>query len=113
MVRPYKYSSPYLTHHFEVPVVAVFTKYDQFLSNVEMDVLDYPNEYPDGNVSEVAEKRFQEHYLYPLGDNIGYVLLESGFRLKLMPGLRADVAPQKCTCKIGAATILLRKLPLC
>ena len=47
-----------------------------------MDVLDYPNEYPDGNVSEVAEKRFQEHYLHPLGDNVGYVRLESGFSVK-------------------------------
>jgi hypothetical protein len=63
--------------HFEVPVIAVFTKYDQFLYNVEMDVLDDPEEYPDRSVSEVVEQVFQEHYLGPLGDSIGYVRLES------------------------------------
>ncbi len=45
-------------HHFEVPVVVVFTKYDQFLCNVEMHLVDYPNEYPDSNLSEAAEKQF-------------------------------------------------------
>ena len=67
--------------HFEVPVIVVFTKYDQFLRNVEMHLLDYANEYPDSNVSVVAEKQFQEHYLHPLGD-VRYVRLESGFRVK-------------------------------
>jgi hypothetical protein len=80
MVRRYEHSRLYLTHHFEVPVVVVFTKYDQFLRNVEMHVADYPNEYPDSNVSEVAEKQFQEHYLHPLGGNVRFVQLESGFR---------------------------------
>jgi hypothetical protein len=66
-----------------VPVIVVFTKYDQFLRNVEMQMLDYPNEYPAGNVvSEVAEGIFREHYLHPLGDNVKYVRLESGFRVK-------------------------------
>jgi hypothetical protein len=55
----------------------VFTKYDQFRRNVEMDVFDYPDEYPDSDVSQVAEKRFQEHYLRPLGNDVGYVRLES------------------------------------
>ncbi|KAN0129085.1 hypothetical protein V8E53_013081 [Lactarius tabidus] len=59
-----------------VPVIAVFTKYDQFLFNVEMDVSDDPDKYPDSNVSQVAEKRFQDHYLRPLGDDVRYVLLQ-------------------------------------
>ena len=70
-------------HHFEVPVIAVFTKYDQFLLNVGMDVNNYPNKYPCDNASEVAEKRFQEHYLHPLGDVVEYVRLEGRFRVKL------------------------------
>jgi hypothetical protein len=60
----------------EVPIIVVFTKYDQFLRNVEMQVLDYPEEYLDGNVSEAAGKLFQEHYLDPLGDDVKYVQLE-------------------------------------
>jgi hypothetical protein len=63
--------------HFEVPIIVVFTKYDQFLHNVRMDVLDDPDLYLDRSVSEVAKKRFQEHYLDPLGDDIRYVQLES------------------------------------
>ena len=61
-----------LTKPFEVPVIAVFTKYDQFLRNVKMDVLDEPEKYPDRSVSEVAEEQFQEHYLCPLGDDLEY-----------------------------------------
>ena len=60
----------------------MFTKYDQFLLNIEMNLMDYPDEYLDSNVSEVAEIKFQEHYLCPLGDDVRYVRLESGFRVQ-------------------------------
>ena len=63
--------------HFEVPVIVVFTKYDQFLRNVRMDMLDDPDLYPDRSVSEVAKEQFEEHYVHPLDDDIGYVQLES------------------------------------
>jgi predicted GTPase len=63
-----------------VPVLVVFTKYDQFLRNVEMQMLDYPIEYPDDNVSDVSERIFQEHYLHPLGDGVTYVRLEKMLR---------------------------------
>ena len=66
-----------LMRHFQVPVIAVFTKYDQFLRNVKMDVMDEPDNYSGRSVSKVAEQVFQEHYLHPLGDDIGYVRLES------------------------------------
>ena len=67
--------------HFEVPVIAVFTKYDQFLRNVTMDVSDDPDTYQDRSASEVAKELFQEHYLDPLGHNVGYVRLESEFQV--------------------------------
>jgi len=60
----------------KVPVIVVFTKYEQFVRNVKMDMLDYPENYADSDVSEVAEQRFQEHYLRPLGDDVRYVRLE-------------------------------------
>ena len=82
MVRRHEYSWLYLTYYFQVPVIAVFTKYDQFLFNVEMDISDDPDKYPDGDVSQVAEKRFQEYYLRPLGNDVQYVQLESAFGLK-------------------------------
>ena len=65
------------TEHFQVPVIAVFTKYDHFLRNVKMDVLDYPDKYLNRDVSEVAKEQFEEHYLHPLGEEVGYVKLES------------------------------------
>ena len=42
-----------------------------------MDVSDDPDKYPDGNIYQVAEKRFQDHYLRPLGNGAKYVRLES------------------------------------
>jgi hypothetical protein len=65
---------------FEVPVIAVFTKYEQFLYNVAMEVSDDSDKYPDGNIAEVAERLFREHYLHPLGDNVTYVRLQSEFK---------------------------------
>ena len=82
MVRRYEHPRLYLTHCFEVPVVVVFTKHDQFLLNVAMHVADYPKLYPDSNVSEVAEKQFQERYLHHLGKDAIFVQLESGFKVK-------------------------------
>ena len=72
----------YLTLYFEVPVVVVFTKHDQFLRNVKIHVSDFPDEYPDSNVSEVAEKLFQEHYMRPLGNDIIFVCLKSGYSVE-------------------------------
>ena len=52
-------------------------QYDHFLRNVKMDVLDYPDKYLNRSVSEVAKEQFEEYYLYPLGEDVGYVQLES------------------------------------
>ncbi|KAI9432349.1 hypothetical protein H4582DRAFT_1108027 [Lactarius indigo] len=57
-----------------VPVVVLFTKYDQFLRNVQIYVEDFGS--PDDNVPDVAEKQFQEHYLCALDDNVRFVRLE-------------------------------------
>ena len=57
----------------------MFTKYDQFLRNVQMDLEDQGN--PDDNLSEVAERQFEEHYLRPL-DGVRFVRLESPFNIK-------------------------------
>ena len=82
MVRHHECSRLYLMLDFEVPVVVVFTKHDQFLLNVEMHLSDYPNRYPDSNVSEVAEKLFEEHYMRPLGNDVTFVNFKSGYRVK-------------------------------
>ncbi|KAH8996998.1 hypothetical protein EDB86DRAFT_2803732 [Lactarius hatsudake] len=56
------------------PVIAVFTKYDQFRRNVQIYVEDFGS--PDDNVLDVENRLFQEHYLRPLGDDVVFVRLE-------------------------------------
>ncbi|KAH8994691.1 GTP-binding protein [Lactarius hatsudake] len=57
-----------------VPVIAVFTKYDQFRKNIRINVEDFGS--PDDDVSQVTEEHFQEYYLRPLGDEARFVRLE-------------------------------------
>jgi len=83
MVCDYQHLWPCLTHYFKVPVIGVFTKYDQFLRNVEIDLQDFPNESLDGDILEVAEKLFQEYYVRPLGDGVKFVRLASEFTIEL------------------------------
>ncbi|KAH9012263.1 hypothetical protein EDB84DRAFT_1424416, partial [Lactarius hengduanensis] len=57
-----------------VPIIVVFTKYDQFQRNVKINLEDQGN--PDDNISDAVEKQFREHYLDPLGDGVRFVRLE-------------------------------------
>ena len=87
----------------------MFTKYDQFLRNVKIHLEDYGN--PDDDVSDVAEKQFQEHYLQPLGDISGqYVRLESGCRVCQMPRyVLMFFFGKRCTDRLVAAMTLSRR----
>ena len=85
MVRPCEYSWHCLTRQFQVPVIAVFTKYDQFFRNVKMHLEDYGD--PGDNVSDAAERLFKEHYLRHLGAGATFVRLESTFSDKCQCGV--------------------------
>ncbi|KAH9018570.1 hypothetical protein EDB84DRAFT_1442363 [Lactarius hengduanensis] len=87
-----------------VPVIAVFTKYDQFRRNVEIDVEDYGS--PDDKVSEVEEKIFQEHYLHPLGDGVRFVRLEQMDRKTS----RCDDLIEKTAAALNEDTVALMLL---
>jgi len=89
-----------------VPVIALFTKYDQFLRNIEMHVADYPSEYPNSNGSEVAEKLFQELYLHPLGDDIRYVRLEKMHK----ENMRCDHLIEETAAALNEDTVSLMLL---
>ena len=90
-------------------MIAVFTKYDQFLRNVAMDVEDHPSKYLGYSVLEVAERIFQEYCLQPLGNDAIYVQLKRGFRVNYCTRLHADVLWQICTGKMGNVMTLLRR----
>ncbi|KAH9171583.1 hypothetical protein EDB89DRAFT_1852184 [Lactarius sanguifluus] len=87
-----------------VPVVAVFTKFDQFRRNVKIDLDDYGK--PDDIVSKVAEERFEEHYLRPLGDHVRFVRLEQMHR----QNRRCDDLIEKTAAALNGDTISLMLL---
>ena len=58
----------------------MFTKYDQFLRNVKMNLDDYGNPN-DKTIFDEAERQFQEHYLCHL-NGARFVRLESPFDIK-------------------------------
>ncbi len=66
---------------FKVPVIAVFTKYDQFLRNVAIDLEDRNYEDPSIDVSKEAKEKeakeiFDKHFLGPLGEGVPWVRLQ-------------------------------------
>jgi len=67
----------------------VFTKYDQFLRNVAIDLEDLHDEDPNIDVSKEAVERaakeiFEEHFLGPLSEGIHWVQMRCGFRIKYL-----------------------------
>ena len=63
-----------------VPVIAVFTKYDQFKRDVKMELVSNSPNASSEDVMNEAEKIFQEHYLGVLkGNSPRNVRLESKF----------------------------------
>ncbi len=61
----------------------MFTKYDQFLCDVKFHLEDFLSGHPY-DISEEAEKQFQEHYLHPLGKGVRFVRLESVFTINCL-----------------------------
>jgi hypothetical protein len=59
----------------EVPVIAVFTKFDQYKRNVEMTLEDEGRD-PGVNLNEEVESMFREHYQASLGGSPLFVRLE-------------------------------------
>ncbi len=72
---------------FEVPIFAVFTKYDLFLRNVAIDFEDRNYDDPSIDASKEAKEKaakeiFEEHFLGALGEGIPWVQLGGRFRIK-------------------------------
>ena len=61
---------------FPVPVIAVFTKYDQFKRNIKMKLEDEHRD-TEINLDAEAEKIFEEHYLASLNGPPPFIRLES------------------------------------
>ena len=66
---------------FQVPVIAVFTKYDQFKRNIKMKLEDEAHEGrgPGKIFENEVERVFNHHYLANLGRTPPFVRLESEY----------------------------------
>jgi hypothetical protein len=60
-----------------VPVIAVFTKYDQFRLDIEMNLQDGGCSDSEQEAPAEAKRVFKEHYLDNLGVAPEFVCLES------------------------------------
>ena len=61
---------------FLVPVIAVFTKYDQFKRNIKFKLEDKDRD-PEINLDAEAENIFKQHYLDSLSGPPPFIRLES------------------------------------
>ena len=62
---------------FQVPVIAVFTKYDQFKRNIKMKLEDEGHD-PETHLDTEVKRVFDQYYLSSLGGPPPFVRLESG-----------------------------------
>jgi hypothetical protein len=92
--------------NFQVPVIAIFTKFDQFKRDVRMKMDDEGRD-PGTNLNEEVEGRFREHYQAGLGGSPLFVRLESKDSSLSTNVYRANHCPagmdkpgQKCTALI-------------
>ena len=62
--------------HFPVPVIAVFTKYDQFKHDIKIKLEDQGRD-PEMDVNAEVENIFKQHYLASLNGSPPFIRLES------------------------------------
>ena len=59
-----------------VPVIVVFTKYEDFWDNIRLDLEDKGSTTLQESVDAECEKKFQEHYYSQLPNKFPFVKLE-------------------------------------
>jgi len=65
-----------MTWHFQVPVIAVFTKFDQFKRDIKMKLHDEGRD-PEMNLNAEVENIFNQHYMANLNGPPPFIRLES------------------------------------
>jgi len=61
---------------FQVPVIALFTKYDQFKRDIKMKLEDQ-HDHPEMHIDAEVKRVFDQHYLASLSGSPPYICLES------------------------------------
>jgi hypothetical protein len=89
---------------FQVPVIAVFTKFDQFKRDIRMKLEDEGRD-PGTHLNEEVESIFREHYQSSLEGTLLFVRVESeGFSLSISSLLIS--VPQECKFLAKSALLL-------
>ena len=65
-----------MTWNFQVPVIAVFTKFDQFKHDIKMRLEDQGRD-PETELDDEVENVFDQHYLARLNGPPPFIRLES------------------------------------
>jgi len=60
----------------QVPVIALFTKYDQFKHDIKMKLED-EHDHPEMHINAEVERVFKQHYLGSLSGHPPFICLES------------------------------------
>jgi hypothetical protein len=98
----------------QVPVIAVFTKYDQFRREVRMKLEDQRRDSDPLSRTDLdaeMENIFNENYLANLGGSPPFLRLESENFINALPCTTLIVAPKECTSVANGVLSLLKGLP--
>jgi hypothetical protein len=95
---------------FQVPVIAVFTKYEQFRREIMMKLEDQQGD--TALLDTEVEKIFQEQYLANLKGSPRFVRLESEGFVHQLACIALISILQKCTSLVNGVLPLLKRLPV-
>ena len=92
-----------------MPVIAVFTKYDQFRRNIEIDLED---QHCDAALLDTkVERIFNDEYLANLEGSPPFVRLKSEDFVNQPTFITLIAVPQICTIVADGVRTLLKRLP--
>jgi hypothetical protein len=90
---------------FQVPVIAVFTKYDQFRSDIELRLEDQDRD-AKAHLDAEIDRAFNQEYLANLEGAPPYICLESEVSMTVETSILISLVVQKCTKPAHTVVIL-------
>ena len=90
----------------QVPVIALFTKFDQFRRNVRMRLEDEGGG-PEMDLYAKMERVFEHHYVAPLGEHVPFIRLEREGSIHQMRQITLISVIQEYTSMANRLPILL------
>jgi hypothetical protein len=95
-----------------VPVIAVFTKYDQYRRNIRMKLEDQGSDTDSARLNAEMERIFEKQFLAHLNGSPPFVRLESEDFFGQIEYATLISVSQRCTRRANGVLSLLRRLPM-